>query len=684
MNGTKNIWMQLLGFEKNDPDRGVKRFLDRTGFVPDNICALLFHSDFVHLHQGMEKEVPLLKANCAYRGILRNKERKRQDWTNYDLKLLIDELKKQGIGFYIGLMGSHLKNKFHHEWLTDHPELTCMKTDSEGELACLKRFKDGTYYEDFFIEKLTQTLLDYDCAGVHLSDAFCPMNQIYRGDWSSDMTEQFLMHTGITLPEEILSTLGKDGFEERRKRHEYIWGKLRSEWISFYEWRWQSFFRKVCDAVHKIGKQVWILGMYCTDPFETRYIYGFDCKKVVEAGVDCITANILPTSVCYEKPEFEYFFHRMHLDLPMLRGQLGEKGKILSMVGVQDASEEWSMLDHQPMKLERDITTTASFVSYYDGKYKRCSDGLYYCLGDGIEPSGWDFLRIRTERAFEGAVEKSWSPMVLWSDHQQDRMLKEYIDHRRPSAHKQCIEIFKAGTPLGGVVRSDALKGFDGLLFVPNYDLLSLEEQTALRALSSPWLGTCDRSFDLASTGIADTYSAFDPLGDPSLKLFAVGYELSDEEKNSLQEILSMEDPAPSRRNEPEGKILPLLKELPFGKLSCGFRKACAFLLKRMMLSVFPLESNQPMLALRLRDGRDRLFLFNPYDNGYGSAVVTSPAELSSADIKSAYPVLPPRFLSEGESGVYYDFEGIPSTRKRFVVKLAPDGVTVVDVMRAL
>ncbi len=61
-----NIWMQLLGFDRDDPDRGAARFLDRTGFAPDNVCALLQHADFVHLHRGMDEEYTLFPDNCAY------------------------------------------------------------------------------------------------------------------------------------------------------------------------------------------------------------------------------------------------------------------------------------------------------------------------------------------------------------------------------------------------------------------------------------------------------------------------------------------------------------------------------------------------------------------------------------------------------------------------------------------
>ena len=109
------IWMQMLGFEKNDPDKGAARYIEHIGFTPDSVCGLIFHPDFLHFHKGMEEEYTLLQANCAYYGIPRNKERARQDWTNHDLRQLVAELKKKGVGFYAGIMGVYLNDIFHRE-----------------------------------------------------------------------------------------------------------------------------------------------------------------------------------------------------------------------------------------------------------------------------------------------------------------------------------------------------------------------------------------------------------------------------------------------------------------------------------------------------------------------------------------------------------------------------------------
>ena len=87
------VWMNLIGFERNDPDKGVERFLNQTGFLPDGVVALLCHSDFINQYPGMEQEYELSPDNCAYWGIPRNSERERQPWTNYDLQALAANLK---------------------------------------------------------------------------------------------------------------------------------------------------------------------------------------------------------------------------------------------------------------------------------------------------------------------------------------------------------------------------------------------------------------------------------------------------------------------------------------------------------------------------------------------------------------------------------------------------------------
>ena len=677
MKKTINIWMQLLGFDRNDADRGVARFLERTGFLPDSICGLLFHCDFIHLHQGMDTEYQLLQANCAYHGIPRNKERERQPWTNHDLRTLVRELKKHGVDFYAGIMGSYLGDLFHHEWMSDHPEMRARKRNAWGSLMCLKRMADGRYYEEFFAEKLVETLVDYEMAGVHLSDGFCPNSQIYLSDYSTDMVDQFLMHTKLSLPAEIMATMGDDESPAVTLRAEYIWANLREEWIRFYEWRWERFFRVVCSAAHKAGKQVWILGMYCTDPFETTYFHAFDTKRAMDAGVDCITANILPTSVGLNAKNSPYYFHRMHMDLPLLGAQV-DGHRVVSMLNVQDASEEWSVLEHRPTLVERDIYTITGYKNWKNGAATDAAEGLFLCLGDGIDPYHWNFLKKRIDVGFSTDADRIWSPMILWSDHGHQQMLPAYIKTRRTSAHKQSFELFKAGTPLGGSVRTDCLKGFEGTLFVPNYDLLSAEEQAMLKEGALPFVGTVPVGYDLSDLDVA--FQCTDQFSDFPLTAFACGGAIPSEDQAAIAALCAEDDGIPSTADQPDPQITALRCEMPFCKLTNGFIKSVGVLLRALMTAQFPVRSNQPMMALRLKNGKDRLFLYNTDDNHYDHAVVTA-ADLKSATVAGFYPVLPPRFVQEKNTAFSYDYNST-ALSETFQVKLAPGGVAVVDIER--
>ena len=673
------IWMQLLGFEKNDPDKGAARYIDHIGFTPDSICGLIFHPDFLHYHKGMEEEYTLLQANCAYYGIPRNKERARQEWTNYDLRQLVAELKKKGVGFYAGIMGVYLNDIFHREWLSGNPEVRYMKRDgTQGSMMCLKRMKDGTYYEDFFIQKAVQALVDYDFAGIHMSDALAPTTMLYKGDYSTDMLEQFLEHTGITPPAQVAATIGDNSAASCTVRWEYLWNELREEWIRFMGWRWERFYQKLCTAVHAVGKEVWTLGMYCTDPFETRYIYGLELHKAFAAGLDCVTANILPTGVAMTVKDGPYFFHRYHMIEPLLRAQIKD-GRILNMLGVQDASEEWSVLEHQPVKLERDIYTITSYCYTDETGCRSATDGMYICLGDGIAKEHWNFLKGRIDTGFDTDPAFVHSPSVLWSDTANENMLHAYLQTRRPSVHKQAYEIFRNGTPIGGSVRFENLSNFRGTLFVPNFDLLSDEEKAWLASSSLVWVGTVPENFDLAAWGIRPAFECVDLHSDYPLRAFLCGTAVPTETAGKILALCAEDDGILSCGDEPERLIHPLENEAPFRKLNTGFLRSCGLLLQTAMYESFPVECDMPMMAVRLKNGKDRLYIYNPDENVYGHAVVTCRNEPKAVDVHSHYPVLPVRFLTEGNTGFAFDYtKKVP--KNRFQTKVTPAGVTIVDI----
>jgi hypothetical protein len=85
------------------------------------------------------------------------------------------------------------------------------------------------------------------------------------------------------------------------------------------------------------------------------------------------------------------------------------------------------------------------------------------------------------------------------------------------------------------------------------------------------------------------------------------------------------------------------------------------------------------MMAVRLKNGKDRLYIYNPDEIVYGHAVVTCKNEPQAVDIHSHYPVLPVRFLTEGNTGFAFDYTK-EVAKNRFQTKVTPAGVTIVDI----
>ena len=97
------MWIELIGFDNQKADLGVADFLDNAGFVPDGLSLLFASADFVHTHQGLDREVVFPPDYCSYSGKPYNMERKRQAWTNRQLKGLVDRLRQRGIQVYFTL-----------------------------------------------------------------------------------------------------------------------------------------------------------------------------------------------------------------------------------------------------------------------------------------------------------------------------------------------------------------------------------------------------------------------------------------------------------------------------------------------------------------------------------------------------------------------------------------------------
>ena len=325
------------------------------------------------------------------------------------------------------------------------------------------------------------------------------------------------------------------------------------------------------------------------------------------------------------------------------------------------------------------IYTIASYAYTDENGCRSATDGMYICLGDGITKQDWQFLKSRIDTGFDADPAFVHSPTVLWSDTANDNMLSEFIATRRQSVHKQCYEVFKAGTPIGAAVRSEMLDTFSGILFVPNFDLLSKEEKTKLAAFPHPWIGTVPSNYDLSADGIVPTFQCVDNFSDYPLRAFACSVEIPEETAAEIAALCAEDDGLPSPALRPEAAFLALEVEMPFRKLTTGFVKSCGLMLQTAMYNSFPVKASVPMMAVRLKNGKDRLYLYNPDEQVYAHALVECNKEPEAVEVFSHYPVMPVRFVTQSNTGFAFDYAA-KVAKNNFQTKITPSGVTIIDV----
>ena len=678
-----HVWTPLIGFDKDKRDRGAGAMLERMPFTPDGVSLFLFHMDSIMQHEGMETEKTLPPDMCSYAATSRNGQRERQEWTSYGVRDLVSELSAAGTETYLSIMANPMENRFHDEWIYQHSEVIYDARTEKGALNVMRRMSDGSYFEDLFIEKLCTTLTDYGFAGFMPTDLFCPMClRISMGDYSSDMLEQFAEHTGITLPKEIRAGLGDDSVPNKCMRGDWLWKEQREAWIRFYAWRWGEFWKKVCSRLHAIGKKVISLGIYCTDPFENLYCMGIDLKMMAEAGVDAFMPNPVGTGLRLQHPDWRDPFYQYMNILPLLSAYVPDQ-KLLSMLGVRDDTEEWDLLHHAPCNLERDIYMQTGFMRITKQGMKRCIDGFVTCLGDSLRTEDWQWLKERFDVGFCDQAEESASPVLLWSDAAFHAMLPAYIKTRRWTVHKYAYEMEKHGTLLGAAARTEDLEAVSGVLFVPNFDLLSDEEKKAVAAYKrGAVVCTATADFRPEEWGIEPDIFFTDAYSSQPACAFAFGTQLSDETCGQIDALCAEDDGTENFEGEPadmpEYDCTVLRETLRFSKVTEGFCRALALLLRSTGTEA--VTCSLPIKVTRLRSGQYRLAILNPSLLHYGYAVVSCQRPLRAVDNVSLYPVLPVKFLHAADQKPLGFMENASDgTQRHFRVKVAPGGMTILQ-----
>ncbi|MDO5566078.1 MAG: hypothetical protein Q4G59_05430 [Planctomycetia bacterium] len=192
------LWIELIGFDNEQPDFGIGSILERAGFVPAGFALLLYWVGFVTEHDGLKTERQLSPAEASYGGHPACPERRRQTWTNRQLKSLIDQLHHREIKVYLSFFNfcSYRNDVGKSETLPYFRDKDYLKeTGRHGQwdtLSMLKRQKDGVWFEDYLQNQTVRTLVDYEFDGIQIADGISsPRLALQEGDYTPEMTSQF-------------------------------------------------------------------------------------------------------------------------------------------------------------------------------------------------------------------------------------------------------------------------------------------------------------------------------------------------------------------------------------------------------------------------------------------------------------------------------------------------------------
>jgi hypothetical protein len=476
------LWIELIGFDNERPDYGVQAYLDNAGFVPDAVSLFVFNPDFIHAHNGLDEDGPLPFDCCSYGGHPNSYERQRQAWTRFQLKGLIEELRRRGIAVLVSVFDIFVTD----EWIGQHPELLHVNRagDRIRSICPWKRLSDGSFYDDFFARKLGEVLRDYGFDGYHQADGYChPRLPAYEGDYSDDMIGQFVEATGVVLPEGLADESG-DRSEFVQQRAAWIWRHVRRKWLCFQAGRMATFCRKVAEAVHAQGKWVVANNALTRDPFQALYRFGVDYRQMAEAGVDGFILETVAPGVSIggeggraAAPHYDF------LAMVLLIKSYVPHLKLHCLNNAHDVNEQWDVLRHGSTLLEREIYCNSNLYRWRPGgSLERCSAGPVVCLADGIHPHEWQWLREWWERGFGTTPRRVVGATIVWSDAAHERQLDEYLKTRRWTTHKLLYELLAKGAPLHCVADVTDLAGVSGPLVVLNLHLFPEEDRAAVLA----------------------------------------------------------------------------------------------------------------------------------------------------------------------------------------------------------
>lgn len=631
------IWTELIAFDNQNPDFGVNQYLKATGFTPKAICLLIGSPDFVLSHAGIEKEVGLPKEYCSREGHEFNRERKRQDWTNHQLRSLIQGLKKKGVEVYLSSFSKYTRDREHREWIRDHLEVLHVwrKYGKAWALNCLSRLNDGSYFEDYFATQMVRTLNDYGFDGWHGADGFGPLSgSIHDTSFSDDMIDQFATTSGLKLPKVVTQMCGHD-VPKLTARGDWILKHKRAEWCEFYADRWARFWSTMVTALHAQKKKAVINSAWGRAPFESLYRYGIDYQRIAATGVDGIIVETVAASLAMDPRLANTDRHDDFLSMLMLIRACVPETRLIYLQTVHDVVEQWDAIHHHPTVLEREIYALPNvFHVTSDGKLKPSGDGFLVCLGDGLNRDEWGWLESRWDLAFTQPPLGTDGVTVVWSDAAYRAQMVDFIHTRTWNTHRLLYQIMSAGATVQTTVNVNSLEHARGAILVPNSHLLPADELTKVMNYQRGPIVLIGRKVDSLPKPDLEFRDVYRPY-----ELWCGVYHADTGFKGEMPAIVKDGEELPlgdlSKLTAPRS----YWTHLKYRKVSQSFVKACAETLQKVSKAI-TVTSNEDAVALmpvKLANGHFRIAIKNR-SHSYARPQIDVGKPVKSAKVLTSYP----------------------------------------------
>ncbi len=477
----KWIWIELIGFDKDQPDFAIDDLFSRIGYVPNGVSILISSVDFVNGHAAGFEDRALSPMCCSYEGHPCNEERNRQVWTGKELKALIRALQQKKTQVLLSFFNMFTYrdddgNPVMEPFSAAHRELWEQRRNGELQptLHMLKHLSDGRLYAEFLAEKLVQVLTDYGFDGVQLADGISSARlTVQNGDYSDDMVRQFLADGG-SLPQDILQA-------EYTLRADYIYGSRLEEWLQFLSRRWADFYRTVLPPIKAAGKKIVFNSCWTREPFEAYYRYGLDYRKLDLSCADaCMVEEVSACMSVYgnadqggfrnslqDRSSWHYEFWAMQLLMKKAFPDL----TLYNLSSLKDTNEQWDVVRDSPTEYSKAVYRDAALAIWKTDRFVPTLSGPFYCLADGITREVWE----RIDDIWKSAEMKTgFEPqgfLAVSSLGGLDRELHAFLQTRCYPSHKLLSELLRCGAPIAGAAEpKDALTYSGGLILLyPEY-----------------------------------------------------------------------------------------------------------------------------------------------------------------------------------------------------------------------